>query len=62
MRRRLRAFWVERRDRLGDRLRYGSQRRIVRCPACGAMQAIYGAHGLTKIICRRCGEIYLRRL
>ena len=55
MRRRFLAFWVERRERIGNRLRYGSQKRYVRCPACRAVQSI-------KVVCRRCGEIFLRRM
>ncbi len=62
MRRRFLAFWVERRERIGNRLRYGSQKRYVRCPACRAVQSIPVSYGQTKVVCRRCGEIFLRRL
>ena len=62
MRRRFLAFWVERRERIGNRLRYGSQKRYVRCPACRAVQSIPVSHGQTKVVCRRCGELFLRRM
>ena len=54
-------FWRQRSERLGHRLRYGPQKRMVRCPACRAMQSVPAGRGQTKIICRRCGEIFLRR-
>ena len=61
MRNRFLAFWQRRSERLGHRLRYGPQKRMVRCPACKAMQSVPAGRGQTKIVCRRCGEIFLRR-
>lgn len=61
MRRRFVEFWQLRSARLGYRLRYGPQKRMVRCPACKAMQSVPIGRGQTKLVCRRCGEIFLRR-
>ena len=44
------------------RMQAAVQRRCVRCPACGALQTVPAGTGQTKIICPRCGEIFLRRL
>lgn len=54
-------FWQQRSARLGNRLRYGPQKRMVRCPACRAIQAVPAGRGQIKVICRRCGEIFLHR-
>lgn len=62
MRRRIWAFWTERRERLGNRLRYGPQKRRFRCPKCRLVQSVPVGHGQTKVVCRRCGEIFLRRM
>lgn len=62
MRLRFRAFWLERQERIGNRLRYGRQKRFFRCPACRAVQSVPVSHGQTKLVCRRCGEIFLRRM
>ena len=61
MRRRFRDFWLERRERIGNRLRNGPAKRIYRCPACKAMQLVPVGRGQSMVICRRCGEIFLRR-
>ena len=61
MKRRLRDYLRERRERLGRRLLYGSQKRYFRCPACHAVQSAPAGRGQTKLVCRRCGEIFLRR-
>lgn len=61
MKRRLQGFLHRRSERLARRLRYGPQKRVVRCPACRAMQAVPTGRGQSKCICRRCGEIFLRR-
>lgn len=61
MKRRLTAFLLRRRERIGHRLRYGSGKRYVRCPACKAVQRVPVGEGRCKVVCRRCGEIFLRR-
>ncbi|MBP3412613.1 MAG: hypothetical protein J6K89_05070 [Oscillospiraceae bacterium] len=61
MRRRFAEFWINRRERIGNRLRYGRQKRFFRCPACRAVQSVPTGRGQSKLICRRCGEIFLRR-
>lgn len=61
MKRRFLEFWVMRRERIGNRLRNGPQKRYFRCPACRAVQSAPVGHGQTKLVCRRCGEIFLRR-
>lgn len=61
MRRRFADFWLERRERIGNRLRYGRQKRFFRCPSCHARQSVPIGRGQTKLVCRRCGEIFLRR-
>lgn len=61
MRRRLRRFLRERRERIGDRLRYGPRKCYVRCPACKRIQPVPVGQGQMKVVCRRCGEIFLRR-
>ncbi len=61
MRQRVSAFWALRRARLEDRLRYGRQKRFFRCPACRAAQSVPTGLGQSKLVCRRCGEIFLRR-
>lgn len=54
-------FWLNRRERIGNRLRNGPQKRCFRCPACRAVQSVPIGRGQTKVVCRRCGEIFLRR-
>ena len=61
MRRRFAAFWAAHRERIGRRLRYGKQKRYFRCPACRAPQSVPVGRGQTKVVCHRCGEIFLRR-
>ncbi len=61
MKRRFRDYWSLRRERFGNRLRYGSQKRYFRCPSCRAVQSVPVGHGQTAVVCRRCGEIFLRR-
>ncbi|MBR6825586.1 MAG: hypothetical protein IKM59_03460 [Oscillospiraceae bacterium] len=61
MRRRFTDFWLERRDRIGIRLRYGRQKRYFRCPACKGFQSAPVGRGQSKVTCHRCGEIFLRR-
>ena len=61
MKRRLAKFWRLRSARLEHRLRYGPQKRMVRCPACRAVQTVPVGRGQVKVVCRRCGEIFLRR-
>lgn len=61
MRRRFAEFLLRRRERIDHRLRYGAQKRYFRCPACRAMQSVPISNGQTKVVCRKCGEIYLRR-
>lgn len=53
--------WLEQRERIGNRLRNGRQKRIYRCPACGRIQSVRVEKGQNKLTCRRCGEIFLRR-
>ncbi|MGM9563561.1 MAG: hypothetical protein ACI3VQ_05740 [Faecousia sp.] len=61
MRQRFLTFWVNRRERIGNRLRNGPQKRFFRCPACHSVQSVPVGRGQTKVVCRRCGEIFLRR-
>lgn len=61
MKRRFRSFWAMRRERIGNRLRNGPQKRYFRCPACRSVQSVPVGRGQTKVVCRRCGEIFLRR-
>ncbi len=61
MRERFRDFWGRRRERIGRRLRYGAQKRLYRCPACRAVQSVPVGLGQSKVTCKRCGEIFLRR-
>lgn len=61
MKKRFTDFWLERRERIGIRLRYGRQKRLFRCPACHAMLSFPTGQGQSKLVCRRCGEIFLRR-
>ena len=61
MKRRFRDYWLARRDRIGDRLRYGSMKLYFCCPKCRAVQSVPVGRGQTKVVCRRCGEIFLRR-
>ena len=61
MRSRFTAFWAERRERIGRRLRYGRQTRYFRCPACRRTLSAPVGKGQSKLTCRRCGEIFLRR-
>lgn len=61
MRQRFLTFWVNRRERIGNRLRNGPQKRFFRCPACRSVQSVPVGRGQTKVVCRRCGEIFLRR-
>lgn len=61
MRGRFLRFWRSRRERIGNRLRNGPQKRYFRCPACRAVQSVPVGRGQTKVVCRRCGEIFLRR-
>lgn len=42
-------------------LHRGRRRRFFRCPACRAVQIVPAGCGQTKIVCRKCGEIFLRR-
>ena len=61
MRRRFVNFWLARRERISARLRNGPSKRFVRCPACKAVQSVPMGRGQSKVVCRRCGEIFLRR-
>ncbi|MBE6984632.1 MAG: hypothetical protein E7434_03260 [Ruminococcaceae bacterium] len=61
MKRRFTDFWLRRREHIGNRLRYGPQKRYFRCPACRAVQSVPICHAQTKVVCRKCGEIFLRR-
>lgn len=61
MKQRFRDFWRKRREGFGDRLRYGPKKRYFRCPTCRAVQAVPVRNGQTKVVCRKCGEIFLRR-
>ncbi len=61
MRRRFRDFWLKRKERIGNRLRNGPTKRYFRCPACRHMQSVPVGGGQSKVVCRRCGEIFLRR-
>ena len=61
MKHRVLSFLRRRSERFGRRLRYGPQKRMVRCPACKTIQAVPAGRGQSKIVCRRCGEIFLRR-
>ncbi len=54
-------FWLTRRERIGYRLRNGPGKRFVRCPACKMVQTVPAGRGQSKVVCRRCGEIFLRR-
>lgn len=47
--------------RMRQRLRRKHKKRYFRCPACRAVQSVPAGSGQTKVVCRRCGEIYLRR-
>lgn len=47
--------------RMRQRLRRKHKKRYFRCPACRAVQSVPVGSGQTKVVCRRCGEIYLRR-
>lgn len=62
MKRRFADRWAEQRERIGNRLRNGRQKRFVRCPACRRIQSVNVAKGQNKLTCRRCGEIFLRRI
>lgn len=57
----LREFWTERRERIGDRLRRGPQKRYFRCPRCHAVLTAPAGRGRIRLTCSRCGEIFLRR-
>lgn len=59
MRRRFIALLAERKAKL--RLRQRRKKRYFRCPACHAVQSVPVSGGQTKIVCRKCGEIFLRR-
>ncbi len=61
MKHRLMDRWSERRERIGNRLRYGRQNRLFRCPACHRIHSAPVGMGQIKLTCRRCGEIFLRR-
>ncbi len=61
MKQRMLAFLNERRLRIDRRLHRGKRRRFVRCPACRSLQSVPAGRGQSKVICRRCGEIFLRR-
>lgn len=61
MRRKLAQQLPTLKERIGNRLRYGRQKRIYRCPACRRVQSVPIAKGQNKLTCRRCGEIFLRR-
>lgn len=61
MRLRIARNWEERRERIGDRLRNGPRMRLVRCPACKCVKRVPSGRGQGKVVCRRCGEIFLRR-
>ncbi|MDR0889920.1 MAG: hypothetical protein LBM28_04640 [Oscillospiraceae bacterium] len=41
--------------------RYRAKKRYYKCPACRTVQSVPVGYGQTKVVCRRCGEIYLRR-
>lgn len=61
MRKRITAFWMKRRERIFNRLQNGPQKRYFRCPTCRKVQSVPICHGQTKVVCRKCGEIFLRR-
>ena len=61
MRRRIRAFVEARKQNINYHVGSRLNRRYFRCPACRCLHAIPQGAGLTKVICRRCGEIFLRR-
>lgn len=61
MSRRIRAFVEERKRNIDRRVGSKLNRRYFRCPACHRVHAIPQGAGLTKVICRHCGEIFLRR-
>ena len=61
MRQRFLAFLNERRRRIGIGFRNRGKKRYFRCPACHAVRSVAVGGGQTKVVCRKCGEIFLRR-
>ncbi len=59
MKRRFIAFLAARKSKF--RLRQRRKKRHFRCPACHAVQSVPVNGGQTKVVCRKCGEIFLRR-
>lgn len=61
MKQRVRAFLAHQRLRIDRTLHRGKRRRFVCCPACRCVQPVPAGRGQSKVVCRRCGEIFLRR-
>lgn len=59
MKRKFMAFLAAKKSKF--RLRQRWKKRFFRCPACHAVQSVPAVGGQTKVVCRKCGEIYLRR-
>lgn len=59
MKRRFIAFLAERKTKF--RLRRRRKKHYFRCPACHAVQSVPISGGQTKVVCHKCGEIFLRR-
>lgn len=59
MKRRFIAFLAERKTKF--RLHRCRKKRYFRCPACHAVQSVPISGGQTKVVCHKCGEIFLRR-
>lgn len=59
MKRRFIAFLAERKTKF--RLHRHRKKRYFRCPACHAVQSVPISGGQTKVVCHKCGEIFLRR-
>ena len=59
MRRRFLSLFAARKFKV--RLRHRGKKRFFRCPACHAVQSVPVIGGQTKVVCRKCGEIFLRR-
>lgn len=61
MKQRVRTFLARQRLRLDRTLHRTARRRFVCCPACRRVQPIPAGRGQSKVVCRKCGEIFLRR-
>ena len=59
MRRRFLSLLAARKFKV--RLCHRRKKRFFRCPACHAVQSVPVIGGQTKVVCRKCGEIFLRR-